>query len=149
MATHPARLRPGQRLCACGRVWDSDQAFAGHTRWSPDCRLSPADIITLRVDMDADTDCWLWKGTTWPSGRTGNDYGALSHHGTHWKAHRFVLVLVAGRTIPEGFEVDHLCLNTLCVNPAHLEAVTPEEHDQRTRARKEAKDDADDHPDPF
>jgi hypothetical protein len=38
--------------------------------------------------------------------------------------------------IPEGMEVDHLCFNPGCCNPAHLEAVTPAENKRRSLARR-------------
>jgi hypothetical protein len=36
--------------------------------------------------------------------------------------------------IPEGLVIDHLCRVRSCCNPEHLEAVTPEENNRRTRA---------------
>jgi hypothetical protein len=39
-------------------------------------------------------------------------------------AHRVSFQLFNG-AIPAGLHIDHLCRNTRCVNPGHLEAVTP------------------------
>lgn len=39
-------------------------------------------------------------------------------------AHRATYELFVG-PIPSGFEIDHLCKNVACCNPAHLEAVAP------------------------
>lgn len=64
------------------------------------------------------TPCWTWIG-----GRTAAGYGRfiVKSHSTF--AHRVVYEVVRG-AIPEGMTLDHLCKNTLCVNPDHMEVVT-------------------------
>lgn len=50
-------------------------------------------------------------------------------------AHRVSYELHKG-PIPEGKKLDHLCWNTRCVNPAHLEPVTSKENSRRSLATK-------------
>lgn len=70
--------------------------------------------------VDADGDCWVWIGS-----RTAGGYGSLwvSAERPWARAHRMAWELLVG-PIPEGWVLDHLCRNKLCVNPDHLEAVT-------------------------
>lgn len=76
------------------------------------------EIFEARVEK---TDsCWIWIGAI------GHGYGILRllSRGIYDYAHR-ISVRLDGRDIPDGMHVDHLCRNTRCVNPAHLEVVTP------------------------
>jgi hypothetical protein len=51
-------------------------------------------------------------------------YVAVSCGGKYYYLHRLVWETTKGQAIPEGMELDHLCRNRACCNPAHLEPVT-------------------------
>ncbi|MDP8961525.1 MAG: HNH endonuclease [Actinomycetota bacterium] len=67
-------------------------------------------------------DCWEWRGY---HDRYG--YAWARTHPPKLMAHRAVYEFVRG-PIPERKELDHLCENTGCVRPAHLEPVTHREN---------------------
>lgn len=74
---------------------------------------------------DPVSGCWNFTGTVTPNGY-GNVYGG--HRGASpIKAHRYFYEHMVGE-IPDGMVIDHLCRNTLCVNPEHLEPVTQSEN---------------------
>ena len=65
----------------------------------------------------------------WIASHNGVGYGTLSINRTGGKvlAHRWSYAHHYG-PIPDGLTIDHLCRNTLCVNPEHLEAVSKREN---------------------
>lgn len=75
---------------------------------------------------EAQSGCWEWRGAT--NGR----YSTVGWGGhQQWVyGHRLVYEMLV-RPIPAGLVIDHLCRNPLCVNPAHLEAVTQAENIRR------------------
>lgn len=59
----------------------------------------------------------------WTASGNGAGYGAMYiAKGKRVLAHRWAYEHYVG-PIPDGLHLDHLCRNTLCVNPDHLEAV--------------------------
>ncbi len=71
--------------------------------------------------------CWEWQGT---DNRHG--YGQLRLGSRYPMAHRSMYELFRG-PIPDGLVIDHLCRNTRCVRPSHLEPVTSAVNSQRGR----------------
>jgi len=95
--------------------------------------LAPEYRFMNKIDRSgaetfAGEPCWVWMGTMW-----GANYGSFSMKRKRILAHRWAYAHFVG-PIPEGFQIDHLCRVTRCVNPAHLEAVTPRENTLRSES---------------
>jgi hypothetical protein len=73
------------------------------------------------VSAQAPDECWEWTGNL------SAGYGTLGlKRDGRWvttRAHRVSWTIHRG-PIPTGLQLDHLCRNRACVNPAHLEPVT-------------------------
>lgn len=117
-------------------------------------RMVPADPTFLLTPpyikgfwcrvMPEPTGCWLWQGPRLPSGYGGftwREGGRVRGTPAIRAAYR-----IAVGPIPKGHQLDHLCHTAdeactggptcphrPCVNPSHLEPVTPLENARRSR----------------
>lgn len=71
-------------------------------------------------------DCWEWSGFLNLYG-----YGIVNHKGKDILTHRLSYELIGGNSLTPGLVLDHLCRNTTCINPKHLEEVTIAENTLR------------------
>lgn len=72
--------------------------------------------------------CWIWVGA-----HSGTGYGTTQQDGRPVYIHRYVYDRLVA-PIPDGLQIDHLCLLKTCCNPAHLEPVTIGENKRRWAA---------------
>lgn len=62
--------------------------------------------------------CWEWMGQI-----SSHGYALLNKTYMHRESYS-----LWHKTIPDNLQIDHLCRNTKCINPSHLEAVTQREN---------------------
>lgn len=67
--------------------------------------------------------CWEWTGALGPQG-----HAQIVVNGRRIGAHRFAFESHHGRAVAAGHVVHHRCFNPPCVNPGHLEEMTPSAH---------------------
>lgn len=94
--------------------------------------MAPATIPVrqriARLTREDENGCWLWTGYVSTTG-----YANMKVRGKVSLAHRVSYEAFVG-PIPAGFQIDHLCRVPSCVNPTHLEAVTPRENTLRSES---------------
>lgn len=91
--------------------------------------LARLDVLPRLVAalQEEDDGCWNWRGHLTPAG-----YGYMQQNGKKIPVHRLAYETFRG-PIPDGLDLDHLCRNTRCIRPDHLEPVTRAENFKRGR----------------
>ena len=76
--------------------------------------------IFNKIIIDNKTNCWNWIG-----GKDQQGYGQGFYNHRRERVHRILYAFFKGK-IPRGkiMQLDHLCRNTSCCNPEHLELVS-------------------------
>jgi len=90
-------------------------------------RKSPTRPVSLSHEerflafVNKTEECWLWTGSDM------NGYGSFSVNGRTRRAHRIAYELWV-EPLAEHSVVHHTCSVRACVNPAHLQLVTPQQN---------------------
>lgn len=84
-----------------------------------------SDMVRFLTFVEKTDTCWNWTGS-----QNGHGYGRFRINGIWEPAHKASYILHGGTYI-KGMDIDHLCRVRHCVNPKHLEQVTPQENYRR------------------
>lgn len=87
-------------------------------------RRTGQDVDRFWEKVERGSGCWKWTAAPMEIG-----YGTIRFGGKNQSAHRVSYEINVG-PIPAGMQVDHICRNRLCVNPAHLRLVTDAQNKQ-------------------
>jgi Zinc-binding loop region of homing endonuclease len=85
-----------------------------------------ARLVANTAEPESTQGCWVWTAAI--DDRPGRGYPRINMRidGKHrsLRAHRVMAQVFHPTPLTPEDEVDHLCYNTRCINPDHLDVVT-------------------------
>ena len=89
----------------------------------------------LLANSVVDGECWFYVGK-----RNNRGYGTICVRAGGRQltllVHRLAYTVFTGASIPDGLEIDHICRNKHCINPAHLRPLPRAENLARREFKK-------------
>jgi hypothetical protein len=92
--------------------------------------------VLARVLIDEMTGCWVWQGPDSGTGR-GGGYPRMSLDGGTVAVHKVMWIIENG-PVPPRKQLDHECVQRMCVNPIHIQLVTHKRNQILRAARARA-----------
>ena len=86
------------------------------------------DKVRIQDGPIKDSPCWIWTGAVTKGGGKRIVYGNFKYEGKAMRAHIFSADIIKKMECPKGFERHHICEDTLCVCPEHLDVVTQQQN---------------------
>ena len=123
-------------LCQCGcerptRLAPKNSTALGWVKGEPILRIAGHGRKNSKPEYIEDSNgCWIWQHS---KDRDGYGKAGRSSSTGGRAAHRVIYEEMIG-PVPAGLHLDHLCRVRACVNPAHLEPVTPRVNAERSEA---------------
>lgn len=118
MSSANSALQSGKKVSVNQQKWGSPTL---QTVKKKDFELGPR-LKSVSLDTD--------EHIIWP-GAMREGYGVKKSGKTTINAHRHVYETATGKKIPKGWHIDHKCRERRCINPKHLEPVSPGENKRR------------------
>lgn len=108
---HNCSRPAGKALGYCNAHYDRNRT--GKPMDPPIRKHGASDEERFWAKVNKTETCWVWTGAKY------NGYGVCRVSGAARLAHRVSYKWAKGG-IPEGEQLDHMCHNRACVNPAHV-----------------------------
>lgn len=107
-----------------------------------DLTYTPADVDRfMRLVDKLPCGCWFWLGSRSRGAGNRKWYGTFYVGGRRLRALKFSCEAIGLKgPLPPGYERDHKCVFSLCVNPDCVEYVTRAENTRRRDSRRRERD---------